>query len=37
MSKAAKLMRVTYLVLLVLLLLAPAMGLYPVFVMKALC
>ncbi|MDO9402485.1 MAG: branched-chain amino acid ABC transporter permease [Polaromonas sp.] len=37
MSKAAKLMRITYLVLLVLLLLAPLMGLYPVFVMKALC
>src|SRR5262245_620769 len=32
-----KAVRATYLVLLVLALLAPLLGLYPVFVMKALC
>ena len=37
MPKTAKLMQVTYLVILILLLLAPVMGLYPVFVMKLLC
>jgi len=37
MTKAAKLIRVTYLALLVLALLAPMLGLYPVFVMKLLC
>lgn len=37
MTKAAKLTRITYLAILVLLLLAPMMGLYPVFVMKLLC
>ena len=37
MSKSTKLLRVTYTLLLVLLLLAPALGLYPVFVMKLLC
>ncbi len=37
MNKAVKLIRVTYLVLLVLALLAPMLGLYPVFVMKLLC
>ena len=37
MTKAAKLLRVTYTVLLALLLLAPMLGLYPVFVMKLLC
>jgi len=37
MSNAAKLTRITYLTMLGLLLLAPMMGLYPVFVMKLLC
>ncbi|RYX96113.1 MAG: branched-chain amino acid ABC transporter permease [Comamonadaceae bacterium] len=37
MTKAAKLQRITYLALLVLLLIAPLIGLYPVFVMKLLC
>ncbi len=37
MTKAAKLIRVTYLALLLLALLAPMLGLYPVFVMKLLC
>ncbi|MES2880161.1 MAG: branched-chain amino acid ABC transporter permease [Pseudomonadota bacterium] len=37
MSKANKLIAVTYFVLLVLALLAPVLGLYPVFVMKLLC
>ena len=37
MTNAAKLTRITYIVLLALLLLAPALGLYPVFVMKLLC
>ncbi len=37
MTPAAKLTRITYLALLVLLLLAPALGLYPVLVMKLLC
>ena len=37
MTKAAKLTRITYLVLLALVLTAPALGLYPVFVMKLLC
>jgi branched-chain amino acid transport system permease protein len=37
MTPAAKLLRVTYTVLLALLLLAPMLGLYPVFVMKLLC
>ena len=37
MSQATKLLRVTYIVLLALLLLAPMLGLYPVFVMKLLC
>lgn len=37
MNKANKLIAVTYLVLLVLALLAPVLGLYPVFVMKLLC
>ena len=37
MQKYKNLVRVTYLVLLALLLLAPALGLYPVFVMKLLC
>ncbi|WP_264567807.1 branched-chain amino acid ABC transporter permease [Rhodoferax antarcticus] len=36
MHKTAKLTRITYLVILVLLLAAPALGLYPVFVMKLL-
>ncbi len=36
MSKAATLTRITYLVILVLLLAAPMLGLYPVFVMKLL-
>ena len=36
-AKAARLTRVTYLVLLALALAAPAIGLYPVFVMKLLC
>jgi branched-chain amino acid transport system permease protein len=37
MDKAAKITRITYLVLLVLALTAPFLGLYPVFVMKMLC
>ena len=37
MTKAARITRITYLVLLALLLIAPAIGLYPVFVMKLLC
>jgi branched-chain amino acid transport system permease protein len=37
MNKAAKLIRFTYAALLVLALLAPMLGLYPVFVMKLLC
>jgi branched-chain amino acid transport system permease protein len=37
MNKANKLISVTYFVLLVLALLAPMLGLYPVFVMKLLC
>ena len=37
MTKAAKITRFTYLALLVLALAAPAIGLYPVFVMKLLC
>ena len=37
MTKAAKITRITYLALLVLALAAPAIGLYPVFVMKLLC
>lgn len=37
MTKAAKLLRFTYLALLMLALLAPMLGLYPVFVMKLLC
>ncbi len=37
MNQAAKLIRFTYLALLLLALLAPMLGLYPVFVMKLLC
>jgi len=37
MNKTAKLIRFTYAALLVLALLAPMLGLYPVFVMKLLC
>ena len=37
MTKAAKLLRVTYVGLLILALVAPMLGLYPVFVMKLLC
>ena len=37
MTKAAKITRFTYLALLVLALAAPAIGLYPIFVMKLLC
>ena len=37
MTNAAKLVRVTYLGLLILALIAPMLGLYPVFVMKLLC
>ena len=37
MNEAAKLIRVTYITLLILALLAPMLGLYPVFVMKLLC
>lgn len=37
MTKSAKLIRITYIGLLILALLAPLMGLYPVFVMKLLC
>jgi branched-chain amino acid transport system permease protein len=36
-TKAARLVRVTYIALLILALLAPMVGLYPVFVMKLLC
>jgi branched-chain amino acid transport system permease protein len=37
MTRAAKLLQVTYFLLLMLALLAPMLGLYPVFVMKLLC
>src|SRR5659263_208070 len=37
MNQAAKLIRFTYAALLALALLAPMLGLYPVFVMKLLC
>src|SRR5512133_3759764 len=37
MTKAAKLLRITYIALLILALVAPMLGLYPVFVMKLLC
>ncbi len=37
MTRAAKLTRVTYIALLILALVAPMLGLYPVFVMKLLC
>jgi branched-chain amino acid transport system permease protein len=37
LAKAAKITRITYLVLLVFALVAPFLGLYPVFVMKLLC
>mgnify|MGYP000105378873 CR=1 FL=1 len=37
MTNAAKLVRITYVLLLVLALAAPMLGLYPVFVMKLLC
>jgi branched-chain amino acid transport system permease protein len=37
MTSYQKLIRVTYLALLLLALLAPMLGLYPVFVMKLLC
>ncbi|MDD5332387.1 MAG: branched-chain amino acid ABC transporter permease [Rhodoferax sp.] len=37
MNQAAKLIRLTYVALLLLALLAPMLGLYPVFVMKLLC
>ena len=37
MTKAAKLTRITYLALLALALVAPFLGLYPVFIMKLLC
>ncbi|HMA06466.1 MAG TPA: branched-chain amino acid ABC transporter permease [Ramlibacter sp.] len=37
MNSSVKLLRITYVVLLALLLLAPLIGLYPVFVMKLLC
>ena len=37
MSPTTKLLRVTYAILLILLLAAPVLGLYPVFVMKLLC
>lgn len=37
MTPAAKLIRLTYIALLILALLAPMIGLYPVFVMKLLC
>ena len=37
MTSAAKLTRITYIALLALLLAAPVIGLYPVFVMKLLC
>ena len=37
MTQSAKLIRLTYIALLILALLAPLLGLYPVFVMKLLC
>ncbi|MBC7435855.1 MAG: branched-chain amino acid ABC transporter permease [Bdellovibrionales bacterium] len=37
MNSSSKTLRITYLVLLALLLVAPLLGLYPVFVMKLLC
>jgi len=37
MTPAAKLIRITYIALLILALVAPLLGLYPVFVMKLLC
>ncbi len=37
MTQAAKLIRITYIALLALALIAPLIGLYPVFVMKLLC
>jgi branched-chain amino acid transport system permease protein len=37
MTQSAKLIRVTYIALLALAILAPVLGLYPVFVMKLLC
>ena len=37
MTKAAKLIRFTYIALLILALVAPMLGLYPVFLMKLLC
>ena len=37
MNSSVKLLRITYVVLLALLLVAPLIGLYPVFVMKLLC
>lgn len=37
MTKAAKLIRLTYISLLILAIVAPMIGLYPVFVMKLLC
>ena len=37
MTSSSKLVRVTYIGLLLLALLAPMLGLYPVFVMKLLC
>ncbi|WP_395056147.1 branched-chain amino acid ABC transporter permease [Polaromonas sp.] len=37
MTRAAKLTRITYIALLILALIAPMLGLYPVFVMKLLC
>jgi branched-chain amino acid transport system permease protein len=37
MTQAAKLIRITYIALLILALVAPLLGLYPVFVMKLLC
>ncbi|MDP2371362.1 branched-chain amino acid ABC transporter permease [Rhodoferax sp.] len=37
MTKSAQLIRITYVALLILALLAPMLGLYPVFVMKLLC
>ncbi|MDI1273147.1 branched-chain amino acid ABC transporter permease [Polaromonas sp.] len=37
MTQAAKLIRITYIALLILALVAPMLGLYPVFVMKLLC
>lgn len=37
LTRAAKVTRITYLALLALALVAPALGLYPVFVMKLLC